>query len=126
MDIINDTDHTISHTLVDIDGDPIDTSTFSGIIAKVFQKGIEIDKFSFNTQTGFGDIVKVAPTASGVVEFYLNAEKLRQGVNGHEVFYEIKTEIANANFENDTEESSTGAISLGKLIKTKLTNETFN
>lgn len=125
MDIINDTDHTITHTLCDVNGDPIDTSVFTGIVAKVFQKGVEIDKFSFNAQSGFGTIKKIAPTASGVVEFYLNAEKLRQGIDGHEVFYEIKTEKTNSDFDGSTEESSIGAQSLGKLEKTKLTNETF-
>lgn len=126
MNIINDTDHTITHTLCDANGDPIDTTVFTGIVAKVFQKGLEIDKFSLNAQSGYGTLIKVAPTASGVVEFYLNADKLRQGIDGHDVYYEIKTEKANNDFENNTEESSIGAQLLGRLEKTKLTNETFS
>jgi len=125
MNIINDTDLTIVHTLVDLAGDPIDTGTLSGIVAKVFQKGLEIDKFSFNTQSGYESIVKLSPNASGGIEFYLNAEKLRKGINSHELFYEVKTEKSNTNFENNTEEVSTGPILLGTLKKTKLTNETF-
>lgn len=126
MEIINDTDQTIVHTLVDGNGDAIDTSLFTGIVAKVFQKGTEIDKFSMNTQSGFGDIIKATPAASGGIEFYLNASRLRSGISGFELFYEIKTQIANTDFENNTETSSTGAISLGILEKTKLVNETFS
>jgi hypothetical protein len=126
MNFINDTDNTITHNIVDEAGDPVDTTLLTGIVAKVFQKGIEIDKFSFNAQVGFGTIVKNAPFASGEIEFYINAEKLRQGIDSLDIFYEIKTEKANSNFDNNTEEKSTGAICLGKLKKTKLTDESFN
>ena len=124
MNVINDTNHTISQTICDENLDPIDTSLLTGIVAKVFQKGKELDKFSFNTQSGYRTIVKVSPNASGVLEFYLNAENLRQGIDGHEVFYEIKYELANTNFDSNTEERSTGPLSLGTLQKTKLANET--
>ena len=126
MDIINDTDRVITHTFLDESGVAINTDDFSGIIAKVFQKGREIDKFSFNAQAGFGTIVKKSPSADGIIEFYLNAEKLRQGIDGHELFFEVKTQKTNANFANSTEESSSGEILIGKLVKTKLTNETFS
>ena len=126
MSIINDTDREIKHVFEDINFDPIDTAQFSGIIARVFQRGVEIDKFSLNTQTGFGDIISTAPSTSGEISFYINAEKLRQAIDGFSVYYEIKTEKTNINFENNTEESSTGEIFIGKLLKTKLTNQTFN
>ena len=126
MSIINDIDKIINYTFLDANLEPIDTAIYTGIIAKVYQKGVEIDKFSLNTQTGFGAIVRQGVSTLGVIEFYLNAEKLRQGVDGFELFYEIKTEKANTDFENDTEESSTGEISLGKLTKTELTNTTFS
>ena len=56
MNIINDTDITIRHILEDANCDPIDVSTFSGITAKVYQKGYEIAKFSKNAQFGFRTI----------------------------------------------------------------------
>ena len=126
MALINDTDITITHAFVDEIGDPIDLAGFTGFIAKVFQKGIEIDKFSSNVQVGFGLIDLSSPTTDGIITFHVNAEKLRQGIDSLDVFYEIKTEKANAKFENSTEESSTGALLLGTLTKTKLTNETFS
>lgn len=126
MNIINDTDITIRHILEDANCDPIDVSTFSGITAKVYQKGYEIAKFSKNAQIGFGTIdISITPT-DGALTFYLNAEDLRQAIDTIEVFYEIKTELANTNFDNNTKEDSTGPIFLGKLIKTELTNITFN
>jgi len=125
MNIIKDTDHTINQTLCNEDGTAVDLNDVTGIIAKVFQKGIEIDKFSFVTQAGYNPIVRKTPFTDGIVEFYLNAEKLRQGIDSIELFYEIKYEVVNVNFDNNTEEKSTGWISLGKLEKTKLENNTF-
>jgi hypothetical protein len=125
MKIINDTDITITHILEDSNCDPIDVSTFSGITAKVFQKGYEIAKYSKNAQLGFRTIdLSITPT-DGTLTFYLNADDLRLAVDSIEVFYEIKTEIANTNFDNNTKEESIGPIFLGKLIKTELTNITF-
>ena len=95
MKIINDTDITIIHILEDSNCDPIDVSTFSGITAKVFQKGYEIAKYSKNAQLGFRTIdLSITPT-DGTLTFYLNADDLRLAVDSIEVFYEIKTEIAN-------------------------------
>ena len=124
MAIIRDTDKTIVHILLDESGVVIDLDTLSGIIAKVFQKGTEIDKFSLNAQTGFNTIEKTDPS-NGILTFFLNAENLRKAKAPYEVFYKIKYEKVNTDFDNDVEERSTGAISLGKLQSSKLINNTF-
>lgn len=126
MKIINDNDIIITYLFEDENCDPIDLSVFSGITAKVFQKGYEIAKFSLNAQSGFGGIDLSSPTTDGLITFYLNAEDLRQAFDTIEVFFEIKTVQTDTNFNNSTKEESTGDIFLGKLIKTQLTNITFN
>ena len=49
MTTISDTDIEITYTFEDEKCEPIDTSVFSGIVAKVYQRGLVIAKFSLNS-----------------------------------------------------------------------------
>ena len=124
--IIKDTDTELEIILINEAEAPIDLTNVTGMVISVFQKGLELDKFSKNTQTGYRPIEYVAPLIDGKIKIYINAEELRKGVNGFDVFYEVKHEIANTNFDGNTKEISTGPVLLGKLENSKLINKTFS
>ena len=94
------------------------------MIVEVYQKSIFFDKFSSINQPEFRDI-NVTDGPNGKFEIYLNADNTTNGKIGRDIFAEIKTQIVNANFDSGTEDKSTGAILLGKLLATQLENDTF-
>lgn len=114
--IVKDTDTTISITLNDENGDPVDLGTLAGIICKVFQKSIPFDKFSLNAMAGYRDLV-ITDAPNGVFEIYLNADNTHSGIVGRPIFYEVKTQIVNTNYDNSTEEKSSGVIELATLVR---------
>jgi len=122
--IVKDTDTTILLTVTDENATPIDLTTLAGYVVEVFQKNILFDKFSKNTQAGFRDINETDGT-NGKFEIYLNAENTKNGVIGKEVFFEVKTLTVDANFDNGTNETSTGVQCLGELVRSELKRETF-
>lgn len=123
--IVQDTDTTIEITIKDADGNPIDMGNLAGMVIEVFQKNVEFDKFSLVAQAGFRDI-NVIDAPNGVVEIYLNAENTVGGEIGCMVYYEVKTQSTNTNFDNSTEEKSTGWLEIAKLVDSELINETFS
>lgn len=123
-DIIKDTDQTITLTLTDSAGDPIDIATLAGIVCLVYQKNIPFDQFSLNAQAGYRAI-DVTDEPNGIFNLYLNADNTHKGYLGKKVFVEIKTQVVNANFDSGTEDKSTGEIELGELTRSDLKETTF-
>lgn len=122
--IVIDTDTTIEITLKDEEGVVIDIGNLAGLIVEVFQKDVFFDKFSLISQTGFRDI-NVLDAPNGKFEIFLNANNTTNGEIGKIVFYEAKTLATNVNFDDSTEEKSTGWIELAKLISSEMVNESF-
>lgn len=122
--IFKDTDTTVEITVKDEAGVAIDLTGFSGIVCNVFQDAGEIDKFSLNAQAGFRTLV-ITDAVNGVFEIYLNADNLNVGAVDEWLFYEVKTQAVNANFDSATEDKSGGKIRLAILKQTKLKNTTF-
>ena len=119
-----DTDTPIQITLKDASGTAIDLDGLSGIVVIVFQERCEFDRFSLNTQTGYGDVVKT-DAINGELTVYLNASKTVNGIVGKSVYYEVKTQAVDTNFENSTVEKSTGRVEFATLVNTDLKNVTF-
>lgn len=124
-EIIKDTDTKLEFTVLDNEEKPVNLNNLSGLILKIFQKNIDIDKFSLNSQTGFRNI-ELTDAANGIFAVYLNADNLAASLDNKEMFFEIKTQVENSNFDNNTEEKSSGILSLGTLEKTNLKNITFS
>lgn len=124
--IVKDTDTTIRITLTEDDNTtPIDLSGLSGYVVEIFQKPrVLFDQFSKNTQVGYRDITEV-DAVNGIMEVYLNAANTVAGQVGREVYYEVKTQAVNVNFDSGTEEKSTGAVLLGTLIASETKGQTF-
>lgn len=122
--IYKDTDTTVQITLKDDAGNPIDLNNLSGIVVNVFQTAGEIDKFSLNAQTGFRSLT-ITDAVNGLFEIYLNADNLNQGAVDEWIFYEVKTQAVNANFDSATEDKSGGKVRLAILKPTHLKNTTF-
>jgi len=123
--IKQDTDTAINLILKDSDGNRIDLNSLSGLIVVVFQDNIEFDQFSYISQTGFKDIV-VTDAANGEFTVNLDASKIASGVIGKRVYYEIKTQSTNTNFENSNEWKSTGRIELAVLAESQAVGKTFS
>tara|TARA_R110002012_G_scaffold23206_1_gene78976 strand:+ start:429 stop:818 length:390 start_codon:yes stop_codon:yes gene_type:complete len=123
--IIKDTDQEIEIIINDENSDPIDLTGFSGIVVNIFQKSCPIDKFSLNVQSGFRPLT-ITDAINGKFEIYLNADQLNDCVNSQPIYYEVKTEAVNVNFDGGVENKSTGEIELGVLEKTKLKNISFS
>lgn len=117
--IVKDTDTTIEITLNDSNGDPIDLTTLAGIICEVFQTSIPFDKFSLNALAGHRTLV-ITDGPNGKFEIYLNADNTHKGLLDKPVFYEVKTQVVNANFDSGTEDKSTGVIELATLVRSDL------
>ena len=123
--IVKDTDTTINIVIKDKETkQPVDISTLAGLVIEVFQKNIPFDQFSLNTQAGFRAIT-VVDGPNGKVRIFLNAANTADGVIGRKVFYEAKTQIVNANFDDGTEEKSGGIIELATLVETETDEATF-
>jgi hypothetical protein len=122
--IFKDTDTTVSITVKDDAGVAIDLTGFSGIVVRVFQDQGDIDKFSLNAQAGFRSLV-ITDAVNGIFEIYLNADNLNGGTVDEWLFYEVKTQAVNANFDSSTEDKSGGKIRLAILKQTELKNTTF-
>jgi len=124
MSIIKDTDQEIEIIINDENSDPIDLTGFSGIVVNIFQKSCPIDKFSLNAQAGFRTLV-ITDAPNGKFEIYLNADQLNDCINSQPIYYEVKTEAVNVNFDGGVENKSTVEIEIGILEKTKLKNISF-
>jgi hypothetical protein len=125
MAIITDTDQEIEIIINDESCNPIDLTGFSGIVVDIFQKGCHIDKFSLNAQAGFRQLV-ITDAPNGKFEIYLNADQLNGCINSQPIYYEVKTEAVNLNFDGGVENKSTGIVELGTLEKTNTKNISFN
>lgn len=123
-EIVKDTDTTIAITLTDESGAPVDLSTLAGIVCLVFQKSIPFDKFSLNAMAGYRTLT-ITDAPNGVFEIYLNADNTHKGIIDRPVFYEVKTQIVNANYDNATEEKSSGVIELATLVRSDLKEKNF-
>jgi hypothetical protein len=123
-EIVKDTDTTIELTLNDSEGNPIDLSTLAGLIVRVFQKSIPFDIFSLNVIAEHR-LINITDGPNGKFEIYLNANNTHNGFVGKPVYYEIKTQVVNANFDSGTEEKSTGELELATLVASKLKENGF-
>ena len=123
-EIVKDTDTTIELTLNDSAGLPIDLSTLAGLVINVFQQSIPFDVYSMNAQTGYRSI-NITDGPNGKFEIYLNANNTHGGFSGKPVYYEIKTQIVNVNFDSGTEEKSTGELELATLVDSKTKHKGF-
>lgn len=122
--IVKDTDTTIELTLNDSTGTAIDLSTLAGLVVRVFQKSIPFDVFSLNPIAGERSI-NITDGVNGKFEIYLNANNTHNGYVGKPVYYEIKTQVVNVNFDSGTEEKSTGELELATLVSSNLKEKGF-
>jgi hypothetical protein len=122
--IVKDTDTTIELTLNDSSGAPIDIGTLAGLVVRVFQKSIPFDVFSLTPLAG-ERFINVTDAAGGKFEIYLNANNTHNGYIGKPVYYEIKTQVVNVNFDSGTEEKSTGELELATLVSSNLKEKGF-
>ncbi len=122
--IYKDSDTTIDLTITDGTGAPIDINTLSGLVVKIFQKDFDIDKFSLQPQSGFRSIA-IKDAANGIVQLYLNADNLNGGAIDEMIYYEVKTQVVNTNFDSGTEEKSSGIQTLALLKDTGLKDVSF-
>jgi len=123
-EIVKDTDTTIELTLNDSTGTAIDLSTLAGLIIRIFQKSIPFDVYSKNAMTGYRSI-NITDGPNGKFEIYLNANNTHKGFVGKPIYYEIKTQVVNANFDSGTEEKSTGELELATLVDSKTKHKSF-
>ena len=122
--ILKDTDTTVEITIKDDAGTPIDLTGIAGIVVKVFQKDKDIDKFSLQPQTGYRSLT-IKDAVNGIIEIYLNADNMKVGDVDEWLFYEVKTQAVNVNFDGGTEEKSSGIIRLAILKDTELQDVNF-
>lgn len=124
--IPKDTDNIFELTLKDEETEnPIDLDNLSGIVVIVFQEpDLIIDQYSKNTQAGFRDLV-ITDAVNGIMRVHVNAEQMIKACEDEPLYYEIKTQAVNANFDNATEEKSTGAKRIGTVVGTDAKNVTF-
>ena len=123
--IIKDTDQEIEIIINDENCNPVNLTGFSGIVVNIFQRDCLIDKFSLNAQSGFRSLT-ITDAINGKFEIYLNADQLNDCIDTQPIYYEVKTEAVNVNFDGGVENKSTGEIELGVLEKTKLKNISFS
>ena len=117
--IIKGTDNTIKITVRDASGNPVDIGTLSDLFATIFQKGRELQKFSLNAQPGFDD-VEVVDAPNGIVHLHLDRASTRTGINGKDVFVEVKTVVVDTDFATGTNQTSTKPLLIGELVDSEL------
>jgi hypothetical protein len=122
--IYKDTDTTVQLIVKDKAGVVIDLTGFSGILARVFQDAGDIDKFSLNVQAGFRTLV-VTDAVNGEIEIYLNATNVNTGQVDKPLYFEVKLQSVNANFDSGTEDKSGGKVQFATLKATELKNVPF-
>ena len=123
-EIVKDTDTTIELTLNDSAGVAIDLSTLAGLVISIFQVSIPFDVYSMNAQADYRSI-NITDGPNGKFEIYLNANNTHNGYIGKPIYYEIKTQVVNANFDSGTEEKSTGELELATLVESKTKHKGF-
>lgn len=122
--MIKGTDTTIKIKLKDNTGTPIDLSGLAGIVVIVYQKGLTIDQFSLNFQSGFRSI-NITDGLNGEFEIYVNAENTKNAFIGKDIFIEVKTIAVDTNFDGGDVTKSTGQIKLSELKESELKYTTF-
>lgn len=123
--LIKDSDSVLRVQLKDKNREEIDLTSVTDIIAKIYQKGRELKKYSLQNQSGFGKIKKF-DAALGKIDVFLNGEDLEDGLNNQNVFLEVKYQEANVDFDGGQQEVSTAAICLGSLCDSELIDETYS
>lgn len=124
--LIKNTDTELVITLIDANTDqPIDLTSVAGIVLSVFQKDLEIDKFSLNVQAGFRTIA-VTNALAGEITVYLNASNTDLGIVGRPVFYQGKVQFADTNFDSNVREHSTAVTPLASLELNENNDNSFN
>ena len=122
--IVKDTDTTIELTLNDSTGAAVDLSTLAGLVVRIFQKSIPFDVFSMMPLVGERSL-NITDGPNGKFEIYLNANNTHKGFLGKPVYYEIKTQVVNVNFDSGTEEKSSGELELATLVSSNLKEKSF-
>lgn len=123
MKIYRGEDKKIELTILDNDCVAIDLTTALGYSIVIYQKGIEISKYSEPTQAGF-DSITIVDALNGLVEINLQSAQTLLGKVNRDVFIALKIQTVQATFDNGTFDSIVEDIKIGRLenSRTKLIN----